>query len=95
MKSTKSKKVQKRIHSIPSVKNKFWQYIDQVNTGEVLTCKWVKLAVKRFEKDLKRKDLEWREEEGMMVVELFEKVLKHWDGPKAGKPLILEPHQVF
>lgn len=76
-----------------------YRYCDQVESGEILTNKWVKLAVKRFRKDLeksKNKDYPYYfdEESGNRFCQFCE-LLKQYKDRFAGKPLILENWQCF
>lgn len=72
----------------------YWQYIDQVKSGRIKACKWVVLAVKRFEGFLAREDMEFRADE-VEVVLRFIFLLKHFKNRHAGKPFTLEPWQQF
>ncbi len=80
----------KKIHD-----KKFWQYIDDVESGKLLTGELVKLAVKRFVTDVKKKDFHFDFDRGEHVVNFIEKFCRHWKGEWAGKPFLLEPHQHF
>ncbi len=42
--------------------NKVNDYVEGVKNGTIVVNKWIKLAVKRYEKDLKRKDLVFRQD---------------------------------
>jgi phage terminase large subunit-like protein len=80
--------------------DKFWQYISDVKSNKILTNKWVKLAIKRFEKDYKKsleeKDYPFYFDEaaGDKVIKFLE-CLKLYKDQWAGKQLRLEPWQVF
>lgn len=76
------------------------KYIDDVLSGKIPACKWIRLACKRQQKDLKRKygPRRWpyvfdadRAEKVCNFIEL----LVHIKGEWAGKPLKLEPWQCF
>lgn len=75
------------------------QYVDDVQSGKVLTCKWVKLAVKRFIDDLKKEKSEswpyrFDAEKASRVIRFIE-ALKQYQDRFAGQYLTLTPWQVF
>lgn len=74
------------------------QYCEDVLSGKVLACKWVKLACQRQVDDLKRwaKDgpYKWDSEKAARVCRFIE-LLPHIEGAKAGQALALEPWQIF
>lgn len=75
------------------------QYIDYVKANPAKCCKWTKLAVKRFEDDLKRvgsADFPYifDKKKAMRFIR-FTEMLKQYKDVWAGKPLHLEPWQVF
>ncbi len=72
-------------------------YIAGVKSGEIVACKWVKLAIKRHERDLKsgkRRGLFFDEAAAILGVRFIE-CLPQSKGRWAGKPLTLEGWQVF
>lgn len=72
-------------------------YIDGVTDGSIVTCKWVKLAVKRHVDDLvngKDRGLYFDVEAAEIVLDFFP-ILQHSMGKWAGKPFELEPWQKF
>jgi phage terminase large subunit-like protein len=72
------------------------QYIKDVLSGKILACQHVKNACERQKSDLKRKDLAYRFDKSRAEkVCKFIEVLPHIKGIWAGKPIILEPWQVF
>jgi len=73
---------------------RFDQYIHQVKSGEVLTNKWVKLAIQRHMKDLQNPAFFFDREAAQKVISFIE-ALKHIKGDLAGKPILLDPWQVF
>jgi phage terminase large subunit-like protein len=83
---------------ISRVKKIVHDYIDGVLSGEILACRWVKLAVKRHLNDLKdgpSRGLVFREEKAYHAVKFFS-FLKLWKGKEyKGKEFILAPHRVF
>lgn len=75
------------------------QYVKDVQSGKVLTCKWVKLAVKRFIDDLKKEKSEswpyrFDAEKASRVIRFIE-ALKQYQDRFAGQYLTLTPWQVF
>lgn len=71
------------------------KYIRQVKSGKIPAGLYLKLAVERFEKDLKNKrKYKFREEKFLEVVNFISQ-LKHFTDVHAGKPFILEPWQLF
>jgi phage terminase large subunit-like protein len=71
-------------------------YAVQVVKGEILVCRNIKLVCQRFLDQLENKS--WQYEFHVKYVEHFLnfiETLKHTKGPDAGKPLILEPFQIF
>lgn len=78
---------------------RFYQYINDVNSKKILTNQYVKLAVKRFEKDFKAsKDPNYPyyfDEKAAQRFIDFTEILKLYKDKWAGQPLHLEPWQVF
>lgn len=75
------------------------QYINDVKSRKVITNKWIKLAVKRFENDLeKSKDpnypYEFKPELGEKFIK-FAEMLKQVNDKWAGMPIVLMPFQCF
>ena len=71
-------------------------YAVQVVRGEIQVCRNIRLACQRFLNQLENK--EWAWEFHVRYVEHFLEfagTLRHTKGPDAGKPLILEPFQIF
>lgn len=78
---------------------RFNQYIEDIETGKILSCEYVKLAVKRHLKDIDRQNTKnfpyyFDEKEASFIINYAEKCI-HWKGEFAGQPIKLEPHQVF
>jgi phage terminase large subunit-like protein len=71
-------------------------YAVQVVRGEILVCRNVRLACQRFLDQLENKAwaYEFHAKYAQHVL-TFIKTLKHTKGPDAGKPLVLQPFQVF
>lgn len=73
------------------------QYAEQVLSGEILACKWVRLACQRQLNDLQRTDLRWHFDENRAShICRFIELLPHVEGRQwAGKRITLEPWQIF
>ena len=70
------------------------QYAEDVMSGKVLACQWVKLACNRFLEDLKSGNY-YLDEEKYKTITAFTGVMKHYASGAAGKPFILEPWEDF
>ena len=71
-------------------------YAVQVARGEISVCRNIRLACQRFLNQLE--DRSWAYEFHVKYVEHFlefASTLCHTKGPEAGKPLVLEPFQIF
>lgn len=71
-------------------------YAVQVVRGEIAVCRNIRLACQRFLNQLE--DRSWAYEFHIKYVEHFlefASTLCHTKGPEAGKPLVLEPFQIF
>jgi phage terminase large subunit-like protein len=71
-------------------------YAVQVVKGEISVCRNIRLACQRFLDQLENR--EWAWEFHVNYVEHFlefASTLRHTKGPDAGKPLVLEPFQIF
>lgn len=68
------------------------QYIDGVKSGKISSCNWIKLAIDRHFKDLKRKD--WKfyfdESEAEKILSMFA-MFRYSKGDKTGQPFELMP----
>ena len=77
------------------------KYAEDITSGKKLAGKEVVLACQRFLNDLERDDLELHEKEAAFVLGVIEKTMVHKQGetldgtPLLGKPLIMQPWQVF
>lgn len=77
------------------------KYADDVISGKIIASDDVINACKRFKSDLERKDLELRTTQPDAAISIIEGMFVHRQGealdgsPLLGKPLILEPWQVF
>lgn len=70
------------------------KYICDIKSGQIASCIYVKRAVERFERDLLRDDLEFREHEVERVLECVRQ-LKHFTGQHSGASFEAQPWQVF
>lgn len=70
------------------------QYANDVVSGKILACQWVKLACKRFLDDINSQDY-YFDEKKYNTLTTFTGVLKHYSSGAAGKPFILEPWEDF
>ena len=70
----------------------YYDYCSKVLNGEIIAGETIKLACKRFQNDLKRDDLEFREDKVDRAI-LFISTLKHYTGRHSGKPFTLEGWQ--
>ena len=77
------------------------QYADQVVKGKKRVGKEILLACIRFQKDLKRADLELKTKEPDFVIGIIERTMVHKQGedsngnPLMNRPMILQPWQIF
>ena len=78
---------------------RFYEYIQWVKDNPSQTNRWVKLAVQRFERDLKKsEETDWPYKFNPKKAQIFldfTEHLKQYKDQWAGKPLKLEPWQVF
>ena len=72
----------------------YYQYVEDVLSGKVVTGDTIKLACKRFQNDLQRDDLVFREDKVERAIQ-FIGTLKHFTGKHSGKPFKLESWQQF
>ena len=77
-----------------------WQdgilYAIQVVKGEINVCNDIRLTCQRFINQYENAEWEWVfDEDYPQHVLDFASVLKHTKGPDAGKPIVLEPFQIF
>ena len=72
----------------------YYDYCSKVLNGEIIAGETIKLACKRFQNDLKRDDLEFKEDKVDRAI-LFISTLKHYTGKHSGKPFTLEGWQQF
>lgn len=74
--------------------SKYTSYSSKVLNGEIVACKYIKLACKRYLDFLERDDIEFIPEKADKVINFCQK-LKHFTGRFNGKPFILEEWQKF
>lgn len=72
----------------------YYEYADKVLSGEIVAGENIKLACKRFKKDLLRDDLDFKEDKVDRAIK-FISTLKHFTGKHSGKNFILEGWQQF
>ncbi|MFZ2736636.1 MAG: terminase TerL endonuclease subunit [Burkholderiaceae bacterium] len=71
-------------------------YAISVTRGEIKACNYIRLACQRFLDQLKNKTWSWEFHANYVEHFLsFAQTLVHTKGPDAGKPLVLEPFQIF
>lgn len=73
---------------------KYYIYAQQVVSGDIISCNYVKLACKRFLSDLQRDDLVFKYKKVDKYIK-FIALFKHFKGSANNKPFILEPWQQF
>jgi len=71
------------------------KYAEDVLSGKILACKWIKLACQKYQSDRKRTDIVFDEKQANRAVNFIERKLRHWEGSWRGKPLLLEDWQKF
>lgn len=81
------------------MKKRYYEYADDVQSGKVLACESIQLAVARFRSDLeqsKRRGARWvfDETEADRIIEFCE-ALEQFEEPFAGELLVLQPWQCF
>lgn len=76
------------------IKTKYYKYVNDVISGKILACQWVKLACQRFLNDLENNKFYFSLPAASHVIEFFTH-LKHIKGEWAGNPIILEPWEEF
>ena len=72
----------------------YYQYVDNVVSGNIVVGENIRLAVQRFQNDLQRDDLQFREDIVDSAIE-FISTLKHFTGKSSGQNFILEDWQAF
>lgn len=82
-----------------SVPDRFWNYVKDVESGRILTNRWMKLVMKRFRKDLKKSEspdypYEFKLELAERIIK-FTELMKQTNDEYAGQTITLMPWQVF
>jgi len=67
----------------------YYRYVEDVESEKIAVGGNIKLAVARFQNDLKRDDLEFREDVVDCAID-FISTLKHFTGKSSGKNFVLE-----
>lgn len=70
------------------------KYAEDVVSGKIVSCQWVKLACQRFLDDLNSPDY-YLDENKYRTITSFTGVMKHYASGAAGTPFILEPWEDF
>ena len=72
----------------------YYKYVEDVIQNKIVCCSNIKLACQRFQEDLNRDDLDFREDVVDRAIS-FISTMKHFKGKASGKRFILEPWQQF
>lgn len=75
-----------------------FQYAEDVQSGKIVTGKYIKKAVERFYNWIENADAKGYvldHGSGMHIIDFFETFLVHTKGPIAGSPFTLSPYQQF
>lgn len=77
--------------------NRVWDYVEQVDSGQIVTGYYIKKACARFVSDLERDDWNWtfNVASAARYINFIERVCVHTRGELANKKMILEPWQCF
>lgn len=77
-----------------STSNRVEAYVEAVLSGTLPSCRMIILACERYRADQKRDDIrmDWQ---AVNRVVAFAKILKHFKGEFAGRPVLLEDWQLF
>jgi phage terminase large subunit-like protein len=74
--------------------DKLDNYVKGIEDGSVISCDYIKMAVKKFKENIERKDLTFNEKEVEKIVYFIE-TLRHEKDTFAGKNFILSDWQIF
>lgn len=69
-------------------------YANDVVSGKIVACEYIRLACQRFLDWFNRDDIEFREDKADHIVRFIQK-LKHYEGKFAGKNFVLLPYQIW
>lgn len=72
----------------------YYDYCSKVLDGSIVVGEYIKLACERFQNDLQRDDLVFREDKVDLAIQ-FISTLKHYTGKHSGKQFMLESWQQF
>ncbi len=72
----------------------YYKYAEDVSSGNLMVCENIKLAVSRFQNDLQREELVFKEDVVDSAI-AFISNLKHFTGKSSGQNFILEDWQAF
>ena len=72
----------------------YYRYVEDVSNGKIVVGENIKLAIQRFQNDLERDDLEFKEDVVDGAID-FISTLKHFTGKSSGKNFVLEDWQAF
>lgn len=72
----------------------YYRYIEDVSSGKVVVGENIKLAIQRFQNDIQREDLVFKEDVVDGAID-FISTLKHFTGKSSGQNFILEDWQAF
>ena len=67
----------------------YYRYIEDVSSGKVVVGENIKLAIQRFQNDIQREDLVFKEDVVDGAID-FISTLKHFTGKSSGQNFILE-----
>jgi phage terminase large subunit-like protein len=67
----------------------YYKYVEDVSNDRIIVGENIKLAINRFIQDMKRDDLEFREEVVDKAIS-FIATLRHFTGKSSGSPFLLE-----
>lgn len=73
------------------------RYVDDILSGAIPACRWIKLACERHRRDLEdghERGLHFDDRAARVAIAFFS-VLRHWKGEWGGTPVTLEPAQQF
>ena len=73
---------------------KYEEYISDVKSGNILTNRYIKLSIERYEKFKKRDDMYFSKEAVDNAINFME-AINLFEGHKAGQPFKLEGWQAF
>lgn len=72
----------------------YYRYVEDVSSGKVVVGENIKLAIQRFQNDIQREDLVFKEDVVDGAID-FISTLKHFTGKSSGQNFILEDWQAF